>query len=86
MMLCLLDCFNDVLIEPFVANSSIVAFNLSILLRLARLDVLDRDVAFFRPFQELAADVFRAVVDPDAFRLTAPFDDLVQASDDALSR
>ena len=63
-MLCLLDGFDDVLIEPFMPNSSIVAFDVSILLRLARLDMLDRDVALLRPFQKLATNVFRAVVDP----------------------
>ena len=85
-MLRLLDCFDDVLIEPFMPNSSIVAFDVSILLRLARLDMLDRDVTFFRPFRELTTDVFGAVVDPNAFRLAAPFDDLVQASNDPLGR
>ena len=41
-------------------------------------------VAALGPFQKLATDVFRAVVDPNACRLAAPFDDLVQAPDDAL--
>jgi len=60
-MLRFLACFYDVLFEPFMPNSSIVAFDVSILLRLARLDMLDGDVTFFRPFQELATDVFGAV-------------------------
>ncbi len=67
-------------------NGSIIAFDISILLRLARLDMLDRDITIFGPFQKLVADVFRAVVDPNACRLAAPFDDLVQAPDDALCR
>ena len=68
-MLRLLDCFDDILIEPFMPNGSIIAFDISILLRLARLDMLDRDVAALGPFQKLATDVFRAVVDPNACRL-----------------
>jgi len=38
--------------------------------------MLDCDIAALGPFQKLAADVFRAVVDPNACRLTTPFDDL----------
>ena len=57
-------------------NGSIIAFDISILLRLARLDMLDRDVAALGPFQKLVTDVFRAVVDPNACWLAAPFDDL----------
>ena len=83
-MLRLLDCFDDILIEPFMPNGSSIAFDISILLRLARLDMLDRDVAALGPFQKLVTDVFRAVVDPNACWLAAPFDDLVQAPDDAL--
>ena len=75
-MLLLLDCFNDVLIKSFMPNRSIVAFDLNILLRLAPLDELDRDVALLRPFQELATDVFGTVV-PYALWLTAPLDDRV---------
>lgn len=52
-MLCLLDCFDDILIEPFMPNGTIIAFDISILLRLARLDMLDRDVAALGPFQKL---------------------------------
>ena len=33
-------------------------------MRLARLDMLDRDVAFLSPFQKLLADIFEAIVDP----------------------
>jgi len=34
-------------------NGSIIAFDICILLRLARLDMLDRDVAALGPFQKL---------------------------------
>jgi hypothetical protein len=81
-----LDCFDDVLVEPFIPNSSVIALDIGILLRLARLDILERDVALFSPFQELTIDIFRAVVDSYALRLAAPLDDTVQASDHPLSR
>ena len=85
-MLCLLDAFDNVLIQPFMPNRPIVAFNVSILLRLARLDMLDCDVAFFSPFQELATDVFRSIINPNALRSSPPLDDPVQAPDHPLSR
>ena len=74
-----LDCFDDKLIKPLISNGSVISFDTSILLRLARLDMLDCDIAALGPFQKLAADEFRAVVDPNACRLTTPFDDLVHA-------
>ena len=58
-MLCLLDAFDNVLIQPFMPNRSVIALNIGILLRLAWLDMLDGDVTFFRPFQELATDGIR---------------------------
>jgi len=61
-------------------------FDVSILWRLGRLDVLNRDVALLRPFHELSTDVFRAIVDSHALRFAIPFVDLVQASDDPLGR
>ena len=82
-MLRLLDGFNDVLVKPFMPDGSVVTLDLSVLLRLARLDMLDLDVALLSPFQELVADVFRAIVDPDAFRLSPPFNDPVQAPDNS---
>jgi hypothetical protein len=50
---------------------SIIAFDISILLRLARLDMLDRDVAALGPFQKIATDVFRAVIETNACRFAA---------------
>ncbi len=69
-----------------MSDGPIIAFDISILLRLSRLDVAQGDVAFLCPFHQLAADVFGPVVDPYCHRLTAPFDDLVQAANDALGR
>jgi hypothetical protein len=77
-ILCLLDAFNDMLVEPFMADRSVVALNVSVLLRLARLDVPDADLALFRPGQQLAADIFRTVINANARRRAPPFDDPVQ--------
>ena len=82
MILCLLDGFDDVLVEPFVPDRAIVALDVGVLLRLTGLDVLDRDAQFLSPDQQLATDVFRAVVDPYGAGFAAPFDDPVQATND----
>ena len=74
MILCLLDGFDDILIEPFVPDPKGVALDVCVLVRLTGLDVLDRDAQFLIPDQQLATDVFRAVVDPYRARLAPPFD------------
>ena len=74
MVLCLLDGFDDVLVEPFMPDGAVVALDIGVLLWLAGLDVLERDAAFLGPDQQLAADVFRAIVDSYGAGLAAPFD------------
>ena len=82
MVFCFLDAFDDVLFQPFMPNRAVVAFDVGVLLGLPRLDVQDSNPMFFVPYQQLATDVLRAVVDPDGAGLAAPFDDPVEASDD----
>ena len=84
MVLGLLDCFDDVSVKPFMPDRRVVALDMGVLLGLAGLDVLDRYAPFLGPDQQLAIDVFRAVVDPDCLRGATPFDDLVQRPDDPL--
>ncbi len=43
MILCLLDGFDDVLVEPFIPDGSVVSLDVGVLLGLAGLDVLDRN-------------------------------------------
>ena len=74
MILGLLDGFDDVLVQPFVSDGAVVTLDIDVLLRLAGLDVLDGDAPLFGPDQQLATDVFRAVVDPYRPWLPAPFD------------
>ena len=67
-----------------MADGSVVAFDIGILLRLARLDVLDGNAPGFRPTQQLPADVLRAIVHPDRKRWTPPFDDPIKAADEVV--
>lgn len=62
--------------------NAVVALDVGVLLGLAGLDMLDGDLPLLGPFHQLAADVFRAVVDPNGAWLAAPFDDPVQTTDD----
>ena len=62
--------------------NAVVALDAGVLLRLSGLDVLDGDLPLLGPFHQLAADVFRAVVDPYGAGFAAPFNDPVEASDD----
>jgi hypothetical protein len=48
--------------------------DVGVLLGLSGLDVLDGDAVFLGPYQQLATDVFRAVVHPYDAGLAAPFD------------
>jgi len=69
-----------------MSDGAVIAFDIGILLGLARLDVAQGYTPLFRPFHKLATDIFRPVVDPYCHGLAAPFDDLVQAADNALGR
>ena len=64
MILCLLDAFDDALIQPFVPDRAVVALDAGILLGLPRLDMLDRNALFLGPFSQLFTDIFRANADP----------------------
>ena len=77
-ILSLLDAFDDVLVQPFVPNRPVVALDVSVLLGLAWLDVLDGNPMFLSPFSQRFTDVFGAIVDPDRARLAAPFYDPVE--------
>ena len=76
----LLDAFDDVLVEPFVPDGAVEALDIGVLLGLAGLDMLDGYSVFPGPYQQLATDVFRAVVDPDDLWLAAPLDESVMNS------
>lgn len=61
-------------------DGAVVAFDIGILLRSSGLDVVQDDSFWLRPFYELGAGIFRAVVYPNGVWL-AP-----QAADHVFSR
>lgn len=64
----LLNLFNRLeraLVQPAMAHRPVVALNIGVLLRLARLDMFDPDLPFLRPCQQRMADVFRPIVAAD---------------------
>ncbi len=67
-------------------NSSVVALDIGVLLRLAGLDIVKCDPLLLCPFDQLLTDVFGAVIDPDCQWLAPPFDNLVEAAHDSLCR
>ena len=73
-MLRLLDCFDDILIEPFMPNGSIIAFDISILLRLARLDMLDRSARGDYPAKLSSRVSMDAALRPTISRTIAPLE------------
>ena len=85
MVLRLLYCFKDVLIQPFMANRSVVTLELGVLLGFAWLDIFDGDAAFLGPLHQQTTDIFRPVVHANPLRFAAPFDDLVQAAEETHS-
>ena len=79
----LLHAFDDVLIQPFVPDRSIVALDAGVLPGLIGLDMLDGNPMFFSPLHQLFTDVFRAVVNPNGAWLAAPFNNPIKAPDDS---
>ena len=58
----LLDCLEQGSGKPSVADRSVVALNVGVLLRFAWLDVLDPDALLLCPGEQRAADVFGTVI------------------------
>ena len=59
-------------------NCTVVALNVGVLLRLSELDVLDGNTLFLNPFQQLATDILGAIINPNSFWFSTPFDDLIK--------
>lgn len=72
--------------QPVVAYGAVIALDIGVLLRLARLDKRDLDAVLGGPSLGRLADVFWTVVAPDHARLAAPFDQLVKRPEDAFRR
>ena len=67
-------------------DPSVVSFDMSVLLRFPGLDVVQGDALLLGPDYQRGADVFRTIIHSCRQRYAAPFDDLVQRPDHALSR
>jgi hypothetical protein len=63
-----------------VANGSVVAFDVGILLRISRLDVEESNAQLLGPLLQHADDVFGTGIAPDRDGLTAPFDGPLQTA------
>jgi len=60
-----LEVFNDVLVQPFMPDRAIIALDISVLLRLSGLDVLDGNALFISSFQQLTTDILRPIIYPN---------------------
>lgn len=81
-----LDRSKKILPKPLVANGSVVALDVGILLGLARMDVLDENSSRLSPRQERAADQFWVVVHPNGQGLASSLDDAIQRPHHPLRR
>src|SRR5882762_3848917 len=80
----LIERSEDVAVQHFGAEGAVEAFDVGILGRLARLDVDQFNDVASSPLAKGGTDEFRAVVQAQASRRTAQFDELIQCPDDAL--
>jgi hypothetical protein len=72
------------LVEQFVAQATVEAFDEAVLLGFTRGDVMPADTRLIRPLQDGVRGVFRAVIADDSFGSPAPLaDDGVQLPRDA---
>ena len=69
--------------QPVVAHRAVIALDISILLRLARLNEADAYAALGGPGQRHGADAFRAVIAANDSGFATSFDDPVEGADDA---
>ena len=83
MALCLPDGIEDILTEPLGSYGPVVAFDIGVLLRLARLDVMDPDTSVLCPSLQSTTDVFGAIIDSNVNGGSTPFDDPIQRANDA---
>jgi hypothetical protein len=79
----MLDGFEQVLIQPFMANSPVLTLDIGILLRFPWLDIQQPDTLLLGPCLQLITDVFRAIIATNRQWLASPFDDLFQRTDHA---
>ena len=72
--------------QPVLAHRTVITLDISILLRLSRLDEVDANAAFGGPGQRHGAELLRAVIAANDLGFATPFDDPVEGADDAFGR
>ncbi|MNY38502.1 hypothetical protein D3C86_1731350 [compost metagenome] len=72
--------------QPVIACRSVVALDVGILLRVARLNKVQSDTPFLGPSSEPCADKFGVVIASCSLRLSTPFNDLIQRTYHTFSR
>ena len=75
------DSCEVVLAQPFLPDRSVVVLDVSVMLRLSRLDVVKCNAAIFCPLMKFMADVLRAIVDAIGLGRPPPFDDPFKRTD-----
>ena len=81
----LINRVEQLLRQPVVANGSIEALGVNILMWLTWMNVFNPDSVFTGPYLNSAIDVFRAVIAPNYPRFATPADDLLQRPYQSLS-
>ena len=72
--------------QPVVTHSAVKSLYVGILLRVAWLDIPQRNPLLLRPLLELFADVFRTIITADSGWFAPPLDDLLQHPFDSRGR
>ena len=73
-------------IQHLVREGSIEPFHTGILIRLARLNILERDPSVRTPTRKSIGEKFGTIVEPNGLRLTPPGGDLLQDSNHPFGR
>ncbi len=76
----------QVLVEQLITHGTVKAFDISILLRVARLGIPQQNATLFSPLFEVMADVLRPIVRAYDRRLAAPFNELIERTGHPLGR
>ena len=65
-------------------DRAVIALDVSVLLRLSGLDMLDDNTLFLSPFQQRTTDILRPIINPNGSWFPPLFNDPIKATDDPL--
>ena len=74
------DFRKEIVTQPIVSYCSIISFDVSILLRVARLDEQQIDTMFLSPRGQQSTDILRPVITADLSWLPPPLNHLIQCA------